>query len=82
LGAFLQLNGEPGIQYNGCYLSSFGGKNQGVGICDILNVKMKRFETEAMVNYYLLWKHYKIGLPYDYGKHLYISHEQIKGILT
>ena len=76
-GSFLKLNGEEGVQYDGCYLKSFGCQNEGTAVCDILNIKLKRFETEAMVNYYLLCKNYKAEAAYDYGKRLYISHEQI-----
>jgi hypothetical protein len=77
LGAFLNFNGEPGIQYNDCWLQSMGGKEAGMAFDPILGRNSKKFEGEAFVNYYRLCKNYTTGKSYNYGKDLFISNEQI-----
>jgi len=77
LGVFLNFNGEPGIQYNDCWLQSMGGKEAGMAFDPILGRNSKKFEGEAFVNYYRLCKNYKIGKAYNYGKDLFISNSEI-----
>jgi hypothetical protein len=77
LGAFLNFNNEPGIQYNDCWSKSIGGTEEGMLFDHILGRTARKFERESLFNLHRLYKNYKPGNDYDYGKSLFLTDEQI-----
>jgi len=65
LGAFLQMNDEPGIQYNNAKFFSLGTPNK-LKFDPIIREPCASFLGESYVNTYRLIKNYKKGMPYVY----------------
>lgn len=78
LGAFLAMNGEPGIQYNGAKFLIAKSNSDEFVYDQIIERHTPKYFGESYVNTYRLMKNYKKGLPYVYDKEEeYLTEEKI-----